>query len=80
VTTGLYLPVLKPFGKHGLEAQAISSDYAGGAYMSSMYAPHEPAQRLCHRVLSLACPGFLPAADIKDDVGATRANLDAILL
>src|SRR2546426_7722414 len=24
-----------------------------------MYAPHEPAQRPYHRVLSMACPGFL---------------------
>ena len=37
-----------------------------------MYAAHEPAQHLCHRVLSLACPGYLTAADIKGDVGATR--------
>jgi hypothetical protein len=37
-----------------------------------MYAPHEHAQHLCHRVLSLACPGFLAVADLKGDVGATR--------
>ena len=24
-----------------------------------MYAPHEHAQHPCHRVLSVACPGFL---------------------
>jgi hypothetical protein len=24
-----------------------------------MYAPQEHAQHLCHRVLSMACPGFL---------------------
>jgi len=27
--------------------------------LSFMYAPHEHAQVLCHRVLSKACPGFL---------------------
>ena len=37
-----------------------------------MYAPHEHAQHLCHRVRSVACPGFLTVADIKGDVGATR--------
>jgi hypothetical protein len=38
-----------------------------------MCAPHEHAQHLCHRVLSMACPDFLTVADIKSDVGATRA-------
>jgi hypothetical protein len=37
-----------------------------------MYAPHEQTEHICHRGLSLACPGFLTAADIKGDVGATR--------
>jgi hypothetical protein len=37
-----------------------------------MYAPCEHAGHLCHRVLSVACPGFLTVADIKGDVGATH--------
>jgi hypothetical protein len=40
-----------------------------------MYAPHEHGQHLCHRVLSVACPGFLTVADIKGPprrIGATR--------
>jgi hypothetical protein len=40
--------------------------------LSLMYAPHEDAQHVFHRVLSVACPGFLTVADIKCDVGATR--------
>jgi hypothetical protein len=40
--------------------------------LSFMYAPHEHAQHPYHRVLSVACPGFLTVADIKGDVGATR--------
>jgi hypothetical protein len=40
--------------------------------LSFMYAPREFAQHPCHRVLSVACPGFLTVADIKGDVGATR--------
>ena len=37
-----------------------------------MYALRQHAQHLCPRVLTLACPSFLTAADIKGDVGATR--------
>jgi hypothetical protein len=37
-----------------------------------MYAPHEHAQHPYHRVLAVACPGFLTGVDIKGDVGATR--------
>jgi hypothetical protein len=37
-----------------------------------MYAPHEHAQRPCHRDLSLACPGLVSVADIKGDVCAAR--------
>jgi hypothetical protein len=37
-----------------------------------MYAPQQRAQYPCHRVLSVACPGFLTGADIRGDVGATR--------
>ena len=43
--------------------------------LSLMYAPHEHAQHLRHRVLSIACPSYLTAAEIKGDVGATRATL-----
>jgi len=39
-----------------------------------MYAPHEQGQHLCHRVLSVACSGFLTVADIKCDIGATRVS------
>lgn len=39
-----------------------------------MNAPHERAQDRYHRVLPVACPGFLTVADIKGDVGATREN------
>jgi hypothetical protein len=42
--------------------------------LSFMYAPHERAQHPCHRVLFVACPGFLTVADIKGDVGATRVE------
>ena len=45
--------------------------------MSLMYAPHGHAQNLCHRVLSVACPGLLTVADIKGDVGATRESCSA---
>jgi hypothetical protein len=37
-----------------------------------MYASHEHGQHLCHRVLPVACSGFLTVADVKCDVGATR--------
>ena len=37
-----------------------------------MYAPHEHAQHLCHRLVSMACPGFLKVADMECDVGATH--------
>jgi hypothetical protein len=40
-----------------------------------MYAPHEHTQYLSHRVLSMACPGFLTLADIKGDVGASRESV-----
>jgi hypothetical protein len=40
-----------------------------------MYALHEQTQYLCHRVLSMACPGFLTLADIKGEVGATRESV-----
>jgi len=40
--------------------------------LPSMYAPHEHGQHRCHRVLSVACSGFLTVADIKGNVGATR--------
>jgi len=30
-----------------------------------IYAPHERGQHLCHRVLSVACSGFLTVADIE---------------
>jgi hypothetical protein len=39
--------------------------------LSFMYAPHEHAQHLCHRVLYMTCPGFLTVADTKGYVGAT---------
>jgi hypothetical protein len=47
--------------------------------LSFMYAPHEHGRYLFfHRVLSMACPGSLTAADIKkDDVGATREKQPA---
>ncbi len=38
------------------EMQAVNSRVAHT--LSRMYAPHEHAQHLCHRVLSMACPGF----------------------
>ena len=41
-----------------------------------MYAPHEHGQPLCYRVQSVACSGFPTVADIKCDVGATRAPLE----
>ena len=37
-----------------------------------MYASHGNGQHLCHRVLSVACSGFLTVAAIKCDVGATH--------
>ena len=45
--------------------------------LSFMYAPHEDAQHPCHRVLSVACPGFLTVADMKGPprrIGATRGD------
>jgi len=35
-------------------------------------APEEHGRDLCHRVLSVACSGFLTVADIECDIGATR--------
>jgi len=43
--------------------------------LSFMYAPHEHAQHLCHRVLSMACPGFLTVADIVDTAGGAYMPL-----
>jgi hypothetical protein len=39
--------------------------------MPFMHAPHEHGQHLCHRVLCVACAGFLTVADTKCNVGAT---------
>jgi len=39
-----------------------------------MYALRQHAQHLCPRVLTPACPGFLTVADLKGNVGATRAR------
>jgi len=39
-----------------------------------MFAPDENGQHLYHRVLSMACCGFLRVADMKCDVGATHEN------
>jgi len=38
-----------------------------------MYALQQHTQPRCPRVLTLTCPGFLTVADIKGNVGATRA-------
>ncbi len=42
--------------------------------LSSIYAPHEHAEHVCHRVLPMACAGSLMVDDIRGDVGATRRN------
>jgi hypothetical protein len=39
-----------------------------------MYALRQHAQHLFALLLTLACPGFLTVADIKDNVGATREH------
>jgi hypothetical protein len=41
----------------------------------SMYALRQHAQHLCPRVLALSRPGFLTLADVKGNVGATRAYI-----
>jgi hypothetical protein len=46
---------------------------------SLMYAPREHGQHLCHRVLSVACSGFLTVADMKGNVGATRGSKEGQL-
>jgi hypothetical protein len=39
--------------------------------LAFVYAPHEHAQYFRHLVLSMACPDFLTAADMKGIAGAT---------
>jgi hypothetical protein len=47
--------------------------------LSLMYAPHEDAQRPCHRVLPVACPDFLTVADVKGNVRTSRRGVSSYL-
>ena len=45
--------------------------------MTFMYVPHEHGQRLCHRVLTVACSGSLTVAAVKcpsRPIGATHGK------
>jgi hypothetical protein len=64
----------------GQQAERVCGSAATWARgKKSRYAPHEHGQHLCHRVLPVACCGFLAVADIKCDVGGTPRLIPRVI-